>query len=203
MVCVASTGPNGAFPACPPRFAGQAKTTAYGRGRLLARESMAPDSVGKEPVRRIHLTQGKKAVVDDKDHRRLLAAGSWYAIKRDRRWYANSARHGLMHRFLWKTLHGECPSKLDHRDRNGLNNRRSNLRPASSSDNAFNSELSCNRSGYRGVCWVPSKRRWWARIYRNKRQHSLGYFKTRIEAARAYNRAARRLVPRFARLNQV
>lgn len=86
---------------------------------------------------------------------------------------------------------------VDHRDRNGLNNRRSNLRSANKSLNAANSrKRSGSRNTYRGAIWRPGSR-WEARI----QGRYLGTFKTEEAAARAYDAEAGKAFGEFARLN--
>lgn len=153
-------------------------------------------------TRLIQLTQGKQAIVSDEDYDLLASAGPWYAARRRESYYACNAKHGLMHRFLWQTWHGTAPPMVDHKDRNGLNNCRDNLREASRSENAFNSDIQGNnRSGLRGVCWQPDRGKWWVRIYKNRRAIHVGYFTSKQAAGEAYNEAARRIAGDFAVLN--
>jgi hypothetical protein len=85
---------------------------------------------------------------------------------------------------------GELP---DHKDGNGLNNTRDNLRVASSVLNAVNN---CNRrtgqtsSKYHGVCWDVGKKKWRATIWTSAKQKYLGLFMDETDAARAYDVAA-------------
>lgn len=66
------------------------------------------------------------------------------------------------HRLAWFYMTGKWPAvEIDHEDRSPLNNRWSNLREASSSDNKCNSQTSSrNTSGYRGVGWMPTVGKW-------------------------------------------
>lgn len=57
------------------------------------------------------------------------------------------------------------------------------------------------KSKYKGVCWHPRCQRWQAKIGLNRKQHSLGYFRTEEEAARAYDGMAKQLFGEHARLN--
>ena len=91
---------------------------------------------------------------------------------------------------------------IDHINRNGLDNRRSNLRFALAGENGANSR---NRNGcssqFRGVDWFPRARKWRASIsVKGKSQH-LGLYADEIEAARAFDRAAIKQWGEFATLN--
>jgi AP2 domain len=89
---------------------------------------------------------------------------------------------------------------VDHIDHDGLNNRRSNLRPATGTQNLGNQRphLSSATSPYKGVSWFSPARRWQAGIQVAKRKYHLGYFASEIEAAYAYDAAARELFGEFA-----
>jgi len=106
-------------------------------------------------------------------------------------------------------LHREvCPAapglEVDHINRNKLDNRRENLRECTRSQNSMNkgkmvSEKRQFKSKYKGVC--RNKGLWRARIYKDAKQISLGYFDTEEEAARAYDNKAYELFGNFAALN--
>jgi hypothetical protein len=86
--------------------------------------------------------------------------------------------------------------------RNGLDNRRSNLRPATPSQNSGNARRpSDNTSGFKGVTFYGRTGRWRAYIGGHLRQRHLGYFRTAEEAARAYDEAAIDTWGEFAHLN--
>jgi len=152
---------------------------------------------------KIPLTQGKVALVNRRDFHQLRKlkwrtqhiGKRYYAVRSDRR------RIIWMHRVILGLTYGD---KLqgDHRDGNGLNNQRSNLRIANHSQNQQHKNRYCNNtSGFKGV--YKAGRRWFARIYvANKRCH-LGHFDSPIDAARAYNRAAKKLHGCFAKLNKI
>jgi hypothetical protein len=97
--------------------------------------------------------------------------------------------------------------KTDHRDGNGLNNQRFNLRAASHGQNLANARQWKGTRGvpptsrYRGVSWHQQPRRWRAVIQFNKKQINLGNFRTEEAAAKAYDKAAKRLFGEFAHLN--
>jgi len=144
---------------------------------------------------KIPLTQGLFTEVDSKDFK-FLSSFKWCAHRKKRTFYAvrnetNPPRTVLMHQQI---LGVSGRQLVDHRDRNGLNNRRKNLRLASASQNAANSGLPItNRSGFRGVSRYlrGNKCPWVAYITVGGRCKNLGYFSTPEEAAIAYNQAAK------------
>jgi len=90
----------------------------------------------------------------------------------------------------------------DHIDGNGLNNLRSNLRPASNSQQQAHQGLRANnKSGYKGVHWHKRDLQWQAEITVNGKKRYLGSFEDEIEAAKAYDRAAFAAWGEFAVLN--
>jgi len=90
---------------------------------------------------------------------------------------------------------------IDHINRNGLDNRRSNLRFATIAQNAWNSRRRKNRSGYKGVWYAKDKGRFRAAIWHNNKREYLGYFNSKIDAALEYDRAAKKYHGDFASLN--
>ncbi len=106
-----------------------------------------------------------------------------------------------MHRLLL------CPPmemQIDHVNGNKLDNRKSNLRTCTASENQHNQGLQINNtSGYKGVIWIVSRDLWRAQIKINSKQIYLGYFKNPNDAARAYNGAAIKLHGEFACLNKI
>ncbi len=90
---------------------------------------------------------------------------------------------------------------IDHINRNGLDNRRANLRFATIAQNAQNSRMRKNRSGYKGVWFAKDKGRFRAAIWYNNKRIYLGYFNSPISAAKAYDEAARKYHKEFAVLN--
>ncbi len=158
--------------------------------------------------RKIRLTQGKWALVDAVDYERL-AAFKWYAYRNPKglSWYAsrNGRANGkrcrvLMHR---EVLRAEPGSLWDHRNRNGLDNRRRNLRPCTRRDNARNRERLriTKTSRYRGVCWYAPTKTWKVQIQGAAGKVHLGYHRNEVAAARAYDAAAVEHFGEFAILN--
>jgi len=155
----------------------------------------------------IPLTQGKFAMVDDEDYE-YLSQFKWQATKSRNTFYATrktgaKPRQGFsMHREILSS--GKI---TDHKDGNGLNNQRSNLRNATLAQNCQNAARSSSKIPFKGVDFPIRKdgRKWWTR-YRatidvEKRRIHLGYFKNPISAAMAYDAAALKYHGDFARTN--
>jgi len=104
-----------------------------------------------------------------------------------------------MHRLILAAGPGEA---IDHRDRNGLNNQRENLRFATASQNQANRKPSGGKSAYKGV-FLHACGRWHAQITINGVQQSLGLYHTEEDATRAYNAAAIAGSQEYARPNPV
>lgn len=91
---------------------------------------------------------------------------------------------------------------VDHIDGNGLNNRRSNLRPATISQNGANRRKQAGTSSvFKGVCWNKRRKKWSATIRYDGKTRSLGYFVNEEDAARAYDAAALATWGEYARPN--
>lgn len=104
-----------------------------------------------------------------------------------------------------RTIAGEPDGVVDHKNGITLDNRRSNLRHATLSQNAGNRRIKMGKSKYKGVTCTKGKlqKKWKARIGNNGERIVLGNFYTEIEAARAYNKAAMAKWGEFAYLNQI
>lgn len=105
------------------------------------------------------------------------------------------------HRLVWLYMTGRWPTSLiDHIDGDRANNRFSNLREATPSQNAANSRArSDNHTGIRGVTWHEMRGKWRARIRAFGKEKHLGLFDNIDDAAAAYERAALELRGEFAR----
>lgn len=91
---------------------------------------------------------------------------------------------------------------IDHVNRNGLDNRRLNLRTCNTTENNRNQGLrKDSTSGYKGVRFIKHNGRFWARIQVNKKRISLGVFKCSKAAAYAYDLAAIKYFKDFAYTN--
>jgi HNH endonuclease/AP2 domain-containing protein len=102
-----------------------------------------------------------------------------------------------MHREIMQAPDG---IDVDHVDGNRLNNRRSNLRLATHQQNTFNKGPHRNNtSGIKGVSWHKRLKKWQVQLNVNGKRVGLGYFSEKAEAAKAYERAARKHHGVFAR----
>jgi hypothetical protein len=106
------------------------------------------------------------------------------------------------HRLAWLYMTGEWPTcQIDHKDRNGLNNKWENLRLSTFGQNRANSKVRCDsQSGVKGVRWYASANKWSAQIRHKGKNVNLGYFETLDEAHLAYIRAAQQAFGEFARV---
>lgn len=110
----------------------------------------------------------------------------------------NKIHNLLLHRAIFLYHRGYLPDIIDHKNGNPIDNRIENLRPCSLSENRANSVKKTKaKSKYKGVQKNGSR---WAAVVRRKH---IGNFKTEIEAAIAYNKAALKEYGEFAKLNEV
>lgn len=135
-----------------------------------------------------------------------------YELVSQYRWRAHSAGSGLyyaiqgardtnsMHRLIMSPPDN---MQVDHINGDGLDNRRSNLRIATSSQNHANRKrlLRVKSSVYRGVTWHKAAGKWQAAIKANQAFHYLGVYESEEDAARAYDRAAMIYFGEFANTN--
>lgn len=159
-------------------------------------------------MKKIELTKGKVALVDDEDFE-FLSQWKWFThstgggvrneplpvyISRSKR-----QKTIFMHRVIMN-----CPEDMvvDHLDHNRFNNQKSNLRICIQNNNMKNRKLNINNtSGYKGVILEKRTGKWVATIQANKRGKYLGSFETPEDAAKAYDTAAKELHGEFAHLN--
>ena len=161
-------------------------------------------------MKKIPLTQGKFALVDDEDYDRLVAMGKWfinaygYAVKSKRRRKPDGKWTNdviFMHRLIMDAPSGMC---VDHIKFDRLDNRKTNLRLCTRAENNRNVGLSKNNTtGYKGVFFMKSRGKFVAQITVDRKNMHLGYFTCSVDAAKAYNFAAEKYHGDFAQLNQI
>ena len=157
--------------------------------------------------KKIQLTQGKFAIVDDADYK-WLNQWKWCAVKIGNTFYAvrNTPCKNGKRRMIWMHREILClpfgDSRIcDHQDRNGLNNQRGNLRMATCAQNLRNSKSRKGTSQFKGVSWYRDRAKWHAKIYVNGQQTNLGFFNSEVKAARRYDEAAKMFFGEFAYIN--
>jgi len=159
-------------------------------------------SVDGETAVVVPLQKGFFSIVSEQDAE-LVQYISWrpYVSKRSRQTYVvgrpcGSQRYVRMHRLIV----GDVETDIDHINLCALDNRRTNLRLASHSQNCANVFLRRhNSTGYKGV--VIQNGHYAAQICANGRNRRLGKFNSAVEAALAYDLAAREAFGSFARTN--
>lgn len=145
-----------------------------------------------------------EVLVDDADLDRVVVAGPWHVkitpwatyVTRDVPAGTGQSAQQL-HRFLTEAPKGV---QVDHVNRDGLDNRRENLRLCTQTQNLANrGRFSNNTSGFKGVSWYAKTRKWKAQIQVGKVKRHLGYFDLPEDAHKAYCKAAEEGFGKFAR----
>lgn len=151
---------------------------------------------------KLTLSRGLVALIDAADLP-LVGEYKWSALRGTRTFYAtrslrlaNGARASQRLHQLILGITG-----IDHIDGNGLDNRRTNLRLASKEENGANQRKTRGTSAFKGVSWNKRNSRWEAKVQVSGRLRHLGSYRDEIEAALAYDAAAREMFGEFAALN--
>ena len=159
--------------------------------------------------RKIKLTQNKFAIVDYKKFDKLNQY-SWFAVNAGYTFYAARSAYTENKKRIIIKMHrqiiGQKNKKLvDHINGNGLDNRKANLRPATPKQNSWNRRINKTKcsSKYIGVHKCKENNKWRAKIKDNGRIKHLGYFNSEIEAAKTYDRVAKKLRKEFSITNNL
>jgi len=149
-------------------------------------------------MKEIKLTKGKVALVDDEDFE-FLSNHSWYFAEQGYACSRINYKLVYMHRYIMNAKDNE---EIDHRDGNGLNNQRSNLRKCNSTQNKANQRKKpIYTSKLKGVYWDKSRNKWNVIVTKNRKRYWLGRYDDEEEAGRAYDKKAKELFGEFACLN--
>ena len=161
-------------------------------------------------MKKVKISKNKVVLVDDSDFK-LVNSYRWYAEKHRSTYYAyNSVRkgniteHSSMHRLIMDAEDGQ---QVDHKNGDGLDNRRENLRICTNVQNQGNRKTSTHYGGntcsstFKGVSWHKPANKWTAQICKEKVKRHLGCFILEEDAARAYDKAAKEYFGEFALLN--
>ena len=155
-----------------------------------------------ESYRYVPLTRGYTAIVDAEDYERVIQ-WSWQPqfSRSTLTIYARgrvNGKHMLMHQYIMECSH----ARFDHKDHDGLNNRKDNLRPCTDAQNIQHGRVrKCNSSGFIGVHFFKKNQRWIAYVGKGYHVNYIGSFSTAEEAARARDAKALELHGEFAVLN--
>ena len=159
--------------------------------------------------RRIPLTQGKFAIVDPDDYY-WLSEYKWSASRLYNKFYAVRTAPAEKGKKRGKTvrMHREIANipdglECDHINGSSLDNRKANLRPATRQQNCWNNRKRRpgSLSRYKGVSYSRRGRPWKAMLMIGGKRIYLGSFDTQIQAAKAYDKAAKIHFGQYAKLN--
>lgn len=140
----------------------------------------------------VKISQNKEAIVDEGDLKRVIK-NKWsyhhtgYVVR--------GKPQISLHRFIMGAKKGE---EVDHINGNRLDNRRSNLRFCTRSQNIQNT--SSRRGILKGLEWRESRKAWAVRVMSNGKRNYVGYFKSKADAIRARNLALVGLHGEFAKI---
>lgn len=154
-------------------------------------------------MKTIKLTKEKVALVDTEGLEKL-SKHKWRTFVDGNTFYAVTTlgkrpnrKLGIMHRMILGAKKGQI---VDHINGDGLDNRKSNLRFCTISQNAHNRHDK-PKNGYWGVSFKARRNKWYSYVTCKRKTHHLGCFDSIIDAARAHDVAAKKLLGEFARLN--
>ncbi len=149
---------------------------------------------------KIITSTGEEILIDDSDLE-LASQYRWHADRRPTVTYAKANLGKGKTIYLHRLLFPHVP-RVDHKDGNGLNCQRHNLRPATSSQNLQNKRKERGGSSrFKGVSRLSNTQKWQVHIRLKGKSTYLGSFTSEIEAAKAYDTAAKINFGEFALVN--
>jgi hypothetical protein len=154
----------------------------------------------------VPLTRDKCTIIDEPDLA-LVGNRKWFAVNRGKDWHAMRTEGGRSKRrsvYMHRVIMGAADGlEIDHKNHNGLDNRRANLRECTHRQNRQNQVTrdETKTSRFRGVSWSKKRGVWIAAVCINGRQTYLGGYELEEQAARAYDAAAVRHFGEFANPN--
>lgn len=153
---------------------------------------------------------GRHIVYYDECDHEIVSQYNWCLHKGDTTLYVRAnawnketkkSFHPYMHRLILAVVKSQ---QIDHKDHNGLNNRRDNLRLCNGSENGYNKPPALNNStGYKGVHYYKKRDNYQVNIVVGKKRIHGGYFKKIEDAAKKYNELALKYHGEFAYLNKI
>lgn len=154
-------------------------------------------------MKEINLTNGGIALVDDEDFVKL-SSYKWHRHDERTLQYARVALYGsgkqqilLMHRVV---MNAPAGVDVDHRDGNGLNNQKNNLRLCTDQQNSMNLKLfRTSTSGHKGVSWSKQSKKWESYIWFRRKKIRLGEYKEKADAITARENAEKELYGNWSR----
>lgn len=149
----------------------------------------------------IPISKSEFAVVDIDDLPLVLDYSPTWCRDSDYAYATNRRNPLAMHRVILNPPKG---LDVDHVNGDKFDNRRSNLRLATRSENCANKKIrSDNKTGFKGVFWISTKNRFVVEVEKQGVKKYVGAFKCKYDAATAYNFAAFEIFGVFAKTNYV
>jgi len=151
----------------------------------------------------LYLTTGQIAKIDIDDIPRVKDY-CWSAKSKERGnvWYIRGyveKRNVVLSRYLMDAPKGMV---VDHINHDPFDNRKSNLRICTHTENLWNLQRKSHKNRFKGISYRKNEGRWVATICKNAKHYYLGAYKTDVEAARAYDKKAIELFGEYAKVNE-
>jgi len=163
-----------------------------------------PEVIGESENGVLLSNKGYQILVDKEDVKKITKL-RWHITSKTKEkvYFAHDIRKNKklisipIHRFILGVM--DTKLSVDHINGDTLDNRKRNLRLCTTSENMCNrGKTALNTSGYKGVSWIKRFGKWRAKISKNGRYIHLGYFDNKIDAYKAYSKAAKVYHGRFA-----